>query len=181
MRAHSHDGATQGTMYTVCTLIIHNEFVGLLLTLSFSACAVWSVPGGPVPRHHRPRAFSRSWRMVSRKRRPAYSNLSKGRVCNNHQSQGVQTSQESHEDHHCFCWEWTGEQRGKTLQCFHVIIAPETINQFDTVYVITSHHNGVCLCLSVSQEVQSLRKEVKDLKAAIEELTKRVSELESKH
>uniref|UniRef100_A0AAX7VEJ8 Coronin n=1 Tax=Astatotilapia calliptera TaxID=8154 RepID=A0AAX7VEJ8_ASTCA len=36
-------------------------------------------------------------------------------------------------------------------------------------------------CVSVPQEVQSLRKEVKDLKEALEELTTRVKELESKH
>lgn len=39
--------------------------------------------------------------------------------------------------------------------------------------------NFALICLIVSQDVQSLRKEVKDLKAALEELTKRVSELES--
>uniref|UniRef100_A0A669DEQ4 Coronin n=1 Tax=Oreochromis niloticus TaxID=8128 RepID=A0A669DEQ4_ORENI len=41
--------------------------------------------------------------------------------------------------------------------------------------------NRTLTCVSVPQEVQSLRKEVKDLKEAIEELTKRVKELESKH
>lgn len=88
----------------------------LQLTLSRPVRAVGPVPGGPVPRHHRARALGGGGRVVRREGSSAHPNFSKGWLHSPHQGQGVQSSQESPEDHDSRCRGSNGRQRGETVQ-----------------------------------------------------------------